>query len=771
MKLSRFILPLTLITLCAHYAFATQAEDTTITITAQNAGVTPFITQLTLAASDTTVLKSIQFTITPKPGSVTRPLSGTYSNSYLVSRGYLQPTTGEIFLPVYGLYDNYTNTVTLTYRFSDHSSNTATVSITTTAFADPCGYETPTVLQARSKTTSLSYDYFLVKARCSAFSPAIIDSDGRLRWVGPVGIADLTTGFFDNAIYQANGTNLVRLELDGVKTVLHDYSDIGVTELHHNIDRGKTGLIIDVTTTSYVESTNFEVDAAGNILKTWDLAAIISAAMIAGGDDPSQFVFRAPVDWFHNNGVAYNRADDSLVISSRENFVICIDYETGAIKWILGDPTKKWHQFPSLARYALTLAPGSLPPIGQHSPSITYDQKIMVFDNGFLSEVQSPPGETRTYASPRIYQIDLNTFTATEVWNYERNQSIRSPLCGSVYEDAAHNYLIDYALVGGFIAESNFAQLLGLDATGAIAFLYQYPTVSCNRAYNSSPLHLESTSFPTVGPQALNLSTRGTVSGGDHALIGGFIVTGSEPKKVALRVLGPSLGAYGVTGFLSDPVLTLYNSTGTVITMNDDWQNSSNADELVNAGIAPNDPSEAATVRVLAPGTYTVVAAGKGSDSGISLVEAYDLATEADSRLANISTRGSAGVGDDVLISGFIVGDVASATTIIRALGPSLAAAQVSDPLSDPTLTIYDVNGTVIASNDNWQDDPSEVDLQRIGLAPTNAAESATILNLPAGSYSAIVRGAGDTTGIALVEVYDLESPENGATPQAVTAR
>ena len=89
--------------------------------------------------------------------------------------------------------------------------------------------------------------------------------------------------------------------------------------------------------------------------------------MRAGGDDPSQFVYPAPNDWFHNNSVAYNRADDSLIVSSRENFLICLDYETGAIKWILGDPTKKWHQFPSLRRYALTLAPGSLPPIGQHA--------------------------------------------------------------------------------------------------------------------------------------------------------------------------------------------------------------------------------------------------------------------------------------------------------------------------------------------------------------------------------------------------------------------
>ena len=140
--------------------------------------------------------------------------------------------------------------------------------------------------------------------------------------------------------------------------------------------------------------------------------------MIAGGDDPSQFVFPTPTDWFHNNGAAYNRADDSLIVSSRENFVICLDYNTSAIKWILGDPTKKWHQFPSLRKFALHVAPGSLPPIGQHAPSITYDQGLLLFDNGQNSQFQDPPGAQRDYASPRKYSLDLVKSVATEVWNY-----------------------------------------------------------------------------------------------------------------------------------------------------------------------------------------------------------------------------------------------------------------------------------------------------------------------------------------------------------------
>jgi hypothetical protein len=408
-----------------------------------------------------------------------------------------------------------------------------------------------------------------------------------------------------------------------------------------------------------------------------------------------------------------------------------------------------------LRKFALTLPPGSLPPIGQHAPSIAYDQNLLLFDNGQSSVFQVPRGDQRDYASPRKYEVNSTAKIATEVWNFESNQSIPCPYCGSVYEDAPLNYLIDYAFESP-IGQNAFARLLGLNATGETIFSYRYPTYSCGTIYRSIPLHLENTKFPTVGPQPLNLSTRGLVGTGDNVLIGGFVVSGTDPKTVVLRALGPSLSGFGLSDVLGDPVLSVYDSSGTLIGTNDDWQDDPNHFIVESNGLVPANLSESAMARNLAPGAYTVIVRGKDTTPGIGLVELYDISPLSNSKLGNISTRGSVGTLDNILITGFIIGDVDSATVIVRAIGPSLAAYGVSGVLSDPTLTIYDSTGSVIASNDNWQDNVNSVDIGKNGLAPPDPSESALVLHLPAGAYTAIVRGANDTTGNALVEVYGL---------------
>jgi arylsulfate sulfotransferase len=218
--------------------------------------------------------------------------------------------------------------------------------------------------------------------------------------------------------------------------------------------------------------------------------------VVAGGDDPTQFVRQSPDDWFHNNSVTYRKSDNSLIVSGRENFVICLDYQTSTIKWILGDPTKKWYQFASLRKYALAVALGGVPPIGQHSVSITRDDNLLLFDNGTASDFQIPAGASRNYAAPRKYRLDLQANLARQIWSYSRNQTVYSPYCGSVYEDASLNYLIDYALVGGF--KQSMAEILGLNALGKKIFDYQYPTEGCHTTFNAIPVHLEHLVFASA---------------------------------------------------------------------------------------------------------------------------------------------------------------------------------------------------------------------------------------------------------------------------------
>jgi arylsulfate sulfotransferase len=381
-------------------------------------GPTPFIRFVNTNVSDVAGFKFAQFLIWPKTGSATRPIKLRYARSYLEARGYFNSQNGNLTIPVYGLYAGRQNRVKIDLGFSGRIDRLKRFGlIITTPPYDGGTYSNPTVVQPRLPGTTLSYDFILPKNYADPNTPIIIDTDAEIRWVGTAGVGAQNCILFDNAFYVTSGTSLLRTEFDGVTISVTDYSGIGVTGFHHNIDPGREGMILDVDTVDQTESVNLEVDAAGNVLRTWNLADIISAAMIAGGDNPSLFVYPAPTDWFHNNATAYRSCDNSLIVSSRENFVIAIDYDSGNIKWILGDPTKHWYEFPSLRAFSLTLAPGTLPPIGQHAVSVPGDQ-LLLFDDGAGSNFQQPPGETRNYSAPRKYQIDLNAFEATETWHY-----------------------------------------------------------------------------------------------------------------------------------------------------------------------------------------------------------------------------------------------------------------------------------------------------------------------------------------------------------------
>ena len=251
----------------------------------------------------------------------------------------------------------------------------------------------------------------------------------------------------------------------------------------------------------------------------------------------------------------------------------------------------------------------------------------------------------------------------------------------------------------------------------------------------------------------LNIGTRMRVLTGDSAVISGFIITGNDPKRVIIRGIGPSLT--GIPGTLANPVLELFDSNHVLLGSNDDWK--ANQAEVEATTIPPSHDLESAIVVTLAPGAYTTVLRGKNNGTGIGVVEVYDLNSAADSELANISSRGFVDLGDKVMIGGFIVGGsgTADARVVVRGLGPSLSAFGVSGPLPDPIIDLKNANGTTLMSNDDWQQgQPTEIN--SLGLTPSDSRESALVAALPHGNYTAILRGKGNTTGIGVVEIYNV---------------
>ncbi|MFL6583472.1 MAG: peptidylprolyl isomerase [Chthoniobacterales bacterium] len=266
----------------------------------------------------------------------------------------------------------------------------------------------------------------------------------------------------------------------------------------------------------------------------------------------------------------------------------------------------------------------------------------------------------------------------------------------------------------------------------------------------------------TAPGRLVNISTRLQVGTGQDVLIGGFIVRGSGTKRLMIRGIGPSITSNGqpLAGTLQDPTLELHDGSGAIIASNDNWQTNSNKAEISDTGIAPSAANESViltSVPADSAGTpYTAVLKGVNNGTGIGLVEVYDLDSAPGSTVLNISTRGFVQAGDNVMIGGFIVGGTDSKKILVRGIGPSLTNNGVAGALADPQLELHNAQGTQIDSNDDWQSSPQKTEIQATGVPPSNAKESATYDVLAPGAYTAIVRGAGSTTGVALVEVYQL---------------
>ena len=275
-----------------------------------------------------------------------------------------------------------------------------------------------------------------------------------------------------------------------------------------------------------------------------------------------------------------------------------------------------------------------------------------------------------------------------------------------------------------------------------------------------------------VAPQLGNISTRAFVQTGDNVVIGGFIVQGTQTKRVIIRAIGPELTRYGVPNVLINPTLELHDATGALIASNNNWMQTiiggiitnNQVHDILASGYAPGNFWESAIIADLTPGNYTAIVRGVNDMTGVGLVEAYDLSPETNSLLANISTRAFVQTGDDVMIGGFIVQGTQPKRVIVRAIGPELMQYGVPNALTNPTLELHDGTGALIASNDNWRTtiiggvitSDQVAEIRASGNAPGDGRESAIIATLPAGNYTVIVRGVNNTIGVGLIEVYDL---------------
>lgn len=473
----------------------TDAQQSDIVIAGSQAGVTPFIESVQFSGQSLSNVSSVTFTIAPMENSVSLPVTVTWSKAALSARAYLQGN--ELNLPVFGLYAGYQNQVTFQITFDDSSTQQLQYQIATASYTDPTGvYLNPTIIKARAPGSTLGFNFFILKSLLG--SPVIVDTDGQVRWVVP-GVVSAESSYFADGqflIGSLTSSAFSLLQFDGSQSNLPaELPQPLLSSFTHNIDPGLAGDLAEFNGTDDLGDSIDDIVAeiapfqAAPPIQTFDMADILTAYMQNNGDDPTAFV-RPGVDWFHLNSSTYDPSDNTVIVSSRENFLIKVNYSTHDIVWILGDPTKYWYTFPSLKAKALTLDAGGNYPIGQHAVSITSDGYIMVFNDGHGSDNQpygAPTGLSRTYSEVSVYSVDPTAMTAHEVWGFDYGQSIFSEYCGSSYESPGNSYLVDFAEADS----GTQARLVGLDSNHNVVFDFQYANSGCNTAWNAIPIPLE----------------------------------------------------------------------------------------------------------------------------------------------------------------------------------------------------------------------------------------------------------------------------------------
>lgn len=300
-------------------------------------------------------------------------------------------------------------------------------------------------------------------------------------------------------------------------------------------------------------------------------------------------------------------------------------------------------------------------------------------------------------------------------------------------------------------------------------------------ASNSARLTVSPGPAVSADTTLANISTRGIVTPGSGALIAGIVIGGTTPKPILVRAIGPGLAEFGVGGALLDPGLRIVDNSGRTIAENDDWDTGGNVTAIeaaarrLGAFALRRGTRDAAILATLQPGSYTAVVTGVGDLTGISLVEAYDADADAvtarSRRLVNIATRGQVFGGESVLIAGLVVTGPGPRTFLIRGIGPTLLKPpfNLSGALLDPFLEIYR-GETLLRENDDWDSPPNGQTALRDAAKKVGAfalmetrdtalrtgLDSAMLITLPPGSYTAKLSGFEGATGIGLIEIYEV---------------
>jgi len=471
--------------------------------------------------------------------------------------------------------------------------------------------------------------------------------------------------------------------------------------------------------------------AAGNGIADLFGVAFNSKAELFAASDTGNTIYKISATGTKTVFTSAVSGPFALAFDAHENLFAC-NFRTGTIVRI------------TPARVVTGFANGLAGPVG-----LAFDR------SGFLYVACQSDGTVIRYATNGAHTIFASGLARPTGLAFDAggNLFVTERSAGRITKIAANGTKMPFA--GGLtepfgVAVDGAGNLFAADHSLGTIFKY---TPAGARTLFASNLHLPT--FLTIEPATgsiLNISTRAKVSTGNDVLIGGFVVSGAGTKRILLRGMGPLLMTAHVPGALADPTLELRNPAGTLITMNDNWKDTQQT-AITSTGLAPHDDREAAIATTVAAGGYTVIERGKNNMAGIGLVEIYDLNPTAAAKLGNISARASIGTGDEVAIAGFVLGNGNGAKVLIRGRGPSLRQAGIANPLADPILELREAGGQLLSTNDNWKTSQATA-IQATNIQPTNDLEPAIVTTLPAGPYTAIMRGKNNAIGIGLVEVY-----------------